>query len=100
MQGTLKTPSGKPIPNGKIILLAPRENLLKDTTTDANGNFEFTNLDLSDTSKTILRARKVNNGSNVSVYVKQKDYPPVMKDTATAEMAGLTPEMMELLQKR
>jgi hypothetical protein len=75
--GTLKTPAGKPVPNGKITLLATREKFMSDTTTDINGNFKFTNVDLSDTAKTILRARKEHNGSNVAIFVKQPDYPAV-----------------------
>jgi hypothetical protein len=50
-------------------------NLLRDTTTDADGNFKFIVLDLADTAKIVLRARKEHNGSNVAIYVKHKDYP-------------------------
>jgi hypothetical protein len=76
--GTLKTPSGKPIPKGKMTLMAPKENLLRDTIADASGNFKFTNLYLADTITVVLRARKENKGSNVIIGVKQPDYPPIM----------------------
>ena len=75
LSGTLKTPAGKPVANGRLTLAAPHEGFFADTTTDAYGNFSFTDLPLSDTSKIILRARKQNNGSNVAIYVKQPDFP-------------------------
>jgi len=77
--GSLKTPSGKPIPNGKINLVATKENFLTDTVTDINGNFKFMNLNLPDTAKVVLRARKENNGSNVAIYVQQPNYAPLIK---------------------
>ena len=77
LSGELKTPSGKPVPNGKVILAATREKFVADTVADYSGKFKFTNLDLSDTSKTVLKARKENNGSNVMIYVKQQEYPPI-----------------------
>jgi hypothetical protein len=77
--GLLKTASGKPVPKGSITLLASKENLVLDTVTDVAGRFLFTNINLADTSKLILRARKANNGSNVSIYVQQPEYPPVNK---------------------
>ena len=51
LSGTLKTPSGKPVPNGKVTLVATKQNILRDTTTDINGNFKFTGLSLPDTNK-------------------------------------------------
>lgn len=75
LSGTLKTPAGKPVANGRLTLAAPHEGFYADTTTDAYGNFRFTDLALSDTSKIILRARKQNNGSNVAIYLKQADFP-------------------------
>lgn len=77
LAGVLKTPSGKPVPNGKVTFLAVKSTFITDTITDQEGNFRFAGLDLDDTAKTVLRARKEHNGSNVSIYVKQKDYPPV-----------------------
>lgn len=95
IEGTLKTPSGKPLPKGKITLAATRDGLVTDTVTDANGVFRFTGLNLSDTAKIILRARKANNGSNVNIYVKQKDYPAVIKNNSADETAApLKPEML------
>jgi len=96
LAGTLKTPAGKPVPNGKITLAAMYANMVIDTATDADGNFKFTDLSLPDSTKVILRARKQHNGSNVAIYVKQQDYPAVQKNSIkTGNTAGLTPEMAQ-----
>jgi hypothetical protein len=79
LAGTLKTTSGKPVPNGKITLMAAKDNLLRDTTADINGNYKFTKLYLPDSEKVVLRARKKNDGSNVVIYVKQNDYARLNK---------------------
>ncbi len=98
LTGTLKTPAGKVVPNGKITLAAMHANLLIDTVTDVNGNFKFTNLNLPDTAKIVLRARKQHNGSNVAIYVKQQDYPAVIKSKINTDTAArLTPEMLKNL---
>jgi hypothetical protein len=64
------------------MLTATRENTVLDTVTDASGNFKFTNLALSDTAKIVLQARKQNDGKRVSIYVKQPDYPNIIKSNA------------------
>jgi len=97
LAGTLKTPSGKPVPNGKVTLVSTKENFLRDTITDINGDFKFDNLYLSDTSKIILRARKQHNGSNVAIYVKQPEYPGVAKQKEDG--TALSPEIVAILQK-
>jgi hypothetical protein len=101
LDGTLKTPSGSPIPRGKVILAAMNEGYLVDTVADVNGNFKFTHLYLSDTAKIIIRARKEHNGSNLAIYVKQKDYPPVGKSETTKtnhNITSLAPQQAAALQ--
>jgi hypothetical protein len=97
LMGALKTPSGKAVPNGKVRLVSTRDNFITDTTTDINGNFKFTNLYLPDTAKIILRARKEHNGSNVTIYVKQRDFPAVVKQAIVPDQPfiTLTPEMQQ-----
>jgi len=92
--GSLKTPGGKPLPLGKVTLAATRENLLLDTVTDAAGNFKFTNVILSDTANVILRARKQRNGSNVAIYVKQPDYPSVIRSRIKPDTASQLTDVM------
>jgi hypothetical protein len=80
LAGKVKTPSGQPVPDSKVSLFAVKENLLRDTVTDINGNFKFSDLYLSDTSKLLIRARKDNNDSNIKIEITQPDYPePVIK---------------------
>ena len=99
LAGTIKTFAGKPIPTGGVILLATRENVTRDTTADANGNFRFTDLYLSDTSKIILRARKSNNSGRVDIEVKPPDYPAVTKANGdysdTSRMSSLATGLMQ-----
>ena len=103
LEGTLKTPSGNPVPYGKVTFAATRDGVVTDTTTDADGNFRFDNLDVSDTAKIVLRARKQHNGSNLSIYVKQLEYPLVEKQANKdilqmgATDAALTPEMKKYI---
>ena len=99
LSGTLKTPSGKPVPNGKVTLVATKQNILRDTTTDINGNFKFTGLSPPDTTKLVLRARKQHDGSNVAIYVQQPDYPTILKGKSAAIIPGLSPEMATVMKK-
>jgi hypothetical protein len=96
IEGSLKTPSGKPLPGGKITLLAPSSNLIMDTVTNLNGDFKFGGLNLPDTARIVLRARKANDGKNVAIYVKQQDFPSVIKANVNdEEEMKLTPEMLK-----
>ncbi|HEY4196332.1 MAG TPA: TonB-dependent receptor plug domain-containing protein [Mucilaginibacter sp.] len=98
LAGVLKTSGGKAVANGKVTFVAVRDKSALDTTTDINGNFKFSDIDLPDTGKIVLQARNEHNGSNVAIYVKQHDYPAITKTinvdisdrSATVE---LTPEM-------
>jgi hypothetical protein len=87
LAGTLKTASGKPVPNGKVILMAANDNLLRDTVADTNGNFKFTGLYLTDTPMVVLRARSENNGNNVKIELKQQDKPALSQPGNTVEIA-------------
>lgn len=77
LSGTLTTPDGKAIPNGKVTLLATKQNIVRDTTADASGRFTFTDLDITDTATLVVRARKTNNGSNVKIKAFVPDYPKI-----------------------
>lgn len=96
LAGSIKTPSGKPVPNGGVIFTAPKESFIKDTVTDADGNFKFTNINFVDTVKTIVRARKHTNGSNVAIYLQQPNYPGVIKSNVNTDtVSKLTPDMLK-----
>jgi hypothetical protein len=77
LAGSLQTPSGKPVPNGKVTLLSSREDFYADTVADLHGDFKFDDVDVSDTSHLMVQARKQNDGKNVTIFVKQPDYPKV-----------------------
>jgi hypothetical protein len=101
LSGTVQTMAGKPVPNGKVVLTATRENLITDTLTDANGNFKFVNLDMADTIKITLNAKKSNNNNNVQITVLNPGYAEILKnagsDTATL---ALPPQITALLQQK
>jgi hypothetical protein len=103
LNGTLKTPGGKILANGKVNLYSNKEGVFADTVTDVNGNFKFRNFELSDTAKVVVQARKQNDGKNVSIFIKQQDYPAVNK-LATVnnneEIANLSPEQKIVLQEK
>lgn len=80
LTGSIGTYSGKPVPNAKISLIALKDSFITDTVTDADGNFKFKNLDLPDSAKVVLSAKKINNNNNVNITIKKTDYPEVIKD--------------------
>jgi hypothetical protein len=103
LNGTLKTPGGKILANGKVNLYSNKEGVFADTVTDVNGNFKFRNFELSDTAKVVVQARKQNDGKNVTIYIKQPDYPKVDKlvvaDNSIDE-TNLSPEQKTVLQEK
>jgi hypothetical protein len=101
LTGTLKTPSGKTLPNGKVTLMATKQNLLKDTATDAEGEFKFSGLYFTDTITMIIRARKENKGSNVKIEIEPVNYPALIKtNKADTAIAGQPPSLLTLMQKK
>jgi hypothetical protein len=102
LTGSLKTPGGKVLPYGKVNLFSSRENVFKDTITDINGNFIFKNLELTDTAKVVVQGRKQNDGKNVSIFIKQPDYPKVNKlepIRSGFDDPDLSPEQRAILQE-
>jgi hypothetical protein len=93
LAGSISTLSGKPVPNGKVTLIAIHDNLVTDTLTDVNGNFKFTDLELPDSAKVILSAKRINNGNNVTINVKPVDYAPVIRQKRTDNTNTIIPEL-------
>jgi hypothetical protein len=93
LAGSISTLSGKPVPNGKVTLIAIHDNLVTDTLTDANGSFKFTDLELPDSAKVMLSAKKINNGNNVTINVKPADYAPVIVRQKATDANVLLPEL-------
>jgi hypothetical protein len=105
LAGSIKTYSGKPVSHAKIMLIAAKDNFITDTVTDINGNFLFKYLDLPDSAKVLLSAKKVNNNNNVNININKPDYPPVIKDNHTVDANRITAEIpavtqLDSIQKR
>ncbi len=64
---------GKPVPSAKIKLLAANEFLFLDTIADAQGRFNFKNLQLGDSVEVILRASGAKESNNVKVVLDEVD---------------------------
>jgi len=60
-----------------MTLVSTRNNLIRDTTTNTEGRFTFSNLYVTDTAMMVLRARKANSGSNVKIKPLLPDYPQI-----------------------
>jgi hypothetical protein len=74
--GTVKTLEGKPVHNSKVSLASIRQMLAMDTVADANGDFRFDNLSITDTAKLYLRPEKAN---KEKIEIKRPDYPAIRK---------------------
>lgn len=79
--GTLKTSGGKPIPNGKIMLLTTTGGtFILDTVADAQGKFAFKNLIFKDSIKFVLQARTAKNSKNVEIVLDNLPTNAVVKN--------------------
>ncbi|WP_345950559.1 TonB-dependent receptor plug domain-containing protein [Mucilaginibacter sp. PAMB04274] len=68
ISGTLKTSGGKPVPNGKIMLLTTAGGtFILDTVADSQGKFAFKNLVFKDSIKFVLQARTAKGSKNVEI---------------------------------
>ncbi len=99
LSGTVKTFSGKLVPNGKVSLIATKDSLLTDTTLDSKGNFKFTDLDLSDSAKVILSAKKINNGNMVDIFLSKPDIPEIVNPIGGTETHNIIIDSDSLLNK-
>lgn len=100
LMGNIQTQSGKPVSNVKVMFTAPKENFIADTVTDINGNFKFTNIELPDTTKILLRAGKKMENSNLNINVKQPDYPAIVKARRTPTGVTFSPQLTDIMQKK
>lgn len=74
--GTLRTNTGLPVAKGNIRLLIPDKNFSTQTITDMSGNFRFSNVLVSDSSKVTLNARDNTNSNNLVISVDGILAPP------------------------
>jgi hypothetical protein len=98
--GTVKTLEGKPVPNAKVSLASIRQMLAMDTVADANGDFKFDNLAITDTAKLYLRPEKAN---KEKIEIKKPDYPIITKMRIGGEAAivpAVKPEVVAEMKKQ
>ncbi|HTM97122.1 MAG TPA: carboxypeptidase regulatory-like domain-containing protein, partial [Pedobacter sp.] len=73
VSGTVTTNSGKPVPNGKVSLLSSSSGLFViDTLTDAQGRFNFNNLEFPDSTKFVVQARNEKGKKDVQIKLDIK----------------------------
>ena len=76
VSGSLRTNAGIPVSKGNIRLFIPDRAFSTQTTTDVNGNFRFSNVLISDSSKVKVTARDNPNSSNLVLKVDPLVQPP------------------------
>ena len=77
LTGTLRLNTGRPYPNGGLLLSIPARALRKDAYTDNNGRFAFENLVFPDSSKVTINARGNDNFRNLVINMDQSYYPGI-----------------------
>ncbi len=73
---------------GKQILLLPKKGhgYILDTITDANGNFNFTDMNFTDDYPFVLQASKTGNGKNVAIQIADFSAPSTDSNKNEPEM--------------
>lgn len=70
ISGKVKTLGGKPVANGKVLLLASKGSMtILDTITDSEGRFTFDNLTFSDSTRLVIQARNAKDKKNVDIEI-------------------------------
>lgn len=77
LSGILRLNTGRPQPNGGLLLSIPSRNIRKDAYTDNQGRFAFENLVFSDSSKVTINARGNDNFRNLVINMDQTYFPGI-----------------------
>ena len=80
LAGTLRLNTGRPYPNGGLLLSIPARAMRKDTYTDKDGRFVFQDLNFPDSVKVTINARSNDNYRNLVINMDQSFYPEVDTD--------------------
>lgn len=81
VSGTIKTLGGKPVPNGKVMLLSNSGGMfILDTIADDKGRFSFKNLVFKDSVRFIIQARTAKDRKNVEIDIDKVAPPAVSKN--------------------
>lgn len=88
ISGRIKTMGGKPIANGKVMLLSTSGGtFMLDTISDAQGRFRFTNLFFTDSTKFVIQARTTKDKKNIEIELDNTLSPLVTKNKNSADIA-------------
>lgn len=100
LAGKVTTMTDKPVAGGKVVLLSPKTNTMRDTTTDEQGNFKFAGLNFNDTVRLVLHASTKNNSPYVKININKTDIPAVTPVAADSALAGaITPAMAAAMKR-
>lgn len=80
LSGILRMNTGRPYPNGGLLLSVPSRNIKKDVYTDQNGRFTFKDLVFPDSSKVTVNARSNDNYRSLVINMDQSYYPEIDKN--------------------
>jgi hypothetical protein len=96
VSGRLSTLTGnKPIPGGKVTLINNKLKLVLDTVTDAQGNFKFGNLIITDGIKFTVQGRSATNSDKVLLTVNQPSIPDVSPNNNTGDVNADIPQLIK-----
>ena len=86
VKGNVTNVFNKPLAKTEVILLSKKPSILKDTVTDKNGEFNFTNIFPADTAVYLIEAKN-KKGKNYNVGVDVEEFkPPVFNNPMTTLM--------------
>lgn len=80
LSGTLRLNTGRPYPNGGLLLSIPARAYRTDTYTDKDGRFAFEDLNFPDSVKVTINARSNDNYRNIVINMDQTFYPAIDND--------------------
>lgn len=102
ISGTVKTLGGKPVANGKVMILASKgDGLLLDTVTGADGRFSFDDLKFTDSTRFVIQARNAKDKRNVEIELDRVPPQLVTKSKNSPDIVlNVNASMLPYLQVR
>ncbi len=79
ISGTLRTGTGMPVFRGNVNLRMPIKHLSENATTDANGQFKFSNIFLPDSTKVILTGKSISGNNDLMILPDAALFQPLAK---------------------
>lgn len=110
ISGKVVTPSGSPVPGGKVTLFSTSgRGLILDTITNAEGRFVFNDLAFGDSTKFLVQARNAKDKKNVEIELdvtpgqivtKNKNSPDIQVNISTTLSSYLASRRNDFDQMR